>query len=78
LKLQVGVLSIKHLRYHIASETRHYAVTKFDGSAIGLYIDRVPVATQSTSASPDSGGEEPRRMGADSQSLSLMQAIAVT
>jgi hypothetical protein len=56
----------------------HYAVVKFDGSAIGLYIDGVPVATQSASASPDSAGEEPIRMGPDSQSLSLMQAIAAT
>ena len=46
----------------------HYAVVTFDGSAIGLYIDGLPVATKSASASPDSGGEEPIRMGADSQS----------
>ena len=48
----------------------HYAVVTFDGLAIGLYIDGLPVATKSASASPDSGGEEPIRMGADSQSLS--------
>ena len=47
----------------------HYAVVTFDGSAIGLYIDGLPVATKSASASPDSGGEEPIRMGADSQTL---------
>ena len=47
----------------------HYVVVTFDGSAIGLYIDGLPVATKSASASPDSGGEEPIRMGADSQSL---------
>src|SRR5687768_2705710 len=47
----------------------HYAVVTFDGSAIGLYIDGLPVATKSASASPDSGGEEPIRMGADSQGL---------
>ena len=47
----------------------HYAVVTFDGLAIGLYIDGLPVATKSASASPDSGGEEPIRMGADSQSL---------
>ena len=47
----------------------HYAIVTFDGSAIGLYIDGLPVATKSASASPDSGGEEPIRMGADSQSL---------
>ena len=40
----------------------HYAVVKFDGSAIGLYIDGFPVAIQSASASPDSGGEEPISM----------------
>jgi hypothetical protein len=44
-------------------------VVTFDGSAIGLYIDGLPVATKSASASPDSGGEEPIRMGADSQTL---------
>jgi Concanavalin A-like lectin/glucanases superfamily/Bacterial Ig domain/PKD domain len=47
----------------------HYAVVTFDGSAIGLYIDGLPVATKTASASPDSGGEEPIRMGADSQTL---------
>ena len=47
----------------------HYVVVTFDGSAIGLYIDGVPVATKSASASPDSGGEEPIRMGADARSL---------
>ncbi len=47
----------------------HYVVVTFDGSAIGLYIDGLPVATKSTSASPDIGGQEPIRMGADSQSL---------
>ena len=47
----------------------HYAVVTFDGSAIGLYIDGLPVATKSASASPDSGGDEPIRMGADSQTL---------
>ncbi len=47
----------------------HYVVVTFDGSAIGLYMDGLPVATKSASGSPDSGGEEPIRMGADSQSL---------
>jgi hypothetical protein len=47
----------------------HYAVVTFDGSAIGLYLDGLPVATKTASASPDSGGEEPIRMGADSQTL---------
>jgi len=47
----------------------HYAVVTFDGSAIGLYIDGLPVATKTASATPDSGGDEPIRMGADSQSL---------
>lgn len=47
----------------------HYVVVTFDGSAIGLYVDGLPVATKSASASPDSGGEEPIRMGADSQGL---------
>ena len=47
----------------------HYAVVTFDGSAITLYLDGLPVATKTASASPDSGGEEPIRMGADSQNL---------
>jgi Concanavalin A-like lectin/glucanases superfamily len=48
----------------------HYALVTFDGIALTLYIDGLPVAIKSASASPDSGGEEPIRMGADSQSLS--------
>jgi Concanavalin A-like lectin/glucanases superfamily/Bacterial Ig domain len=47
----------------------HYVVVTFDGSTITLYLDGLPVATKSTSGSPDSGGEEPIRMGANSQSL---------
>ena len=47
----------------------HYVVVTFDGSAIGLYIDGLLVATKSASASPDSGGVEPIRMGASSASL---------
>jgi Concanavalin A-like lectin/glucanases superfamily/K319L-like, PKD domain/Bacterial Ig domain len=47
----------------------HYAVVTFDGSAIILYLDGLPVATKSASATPDSGGDEPIRMGADSQTL---------
>ena len=45
----------------------HYGVVTFEGPAIGLYIDGVPVATKSASACPNNGGEEIIRMGADSQ-----------
>jgi hypothetical protein len=47
----------------------HYAVVTFDGSVIGLYVDGLLVATKTASASPDSGGDEPIRMGASSESL---------
>jgi Concanavalin A-like lectin/glucanases superfamily/K319L-like, PKD domain/Bacterial Ig domain len=47
----------------------HYAVVTFDGSVINLYIDGFQVATQSASGSPDNGGNEPVRMGANSQAL---------
>src|SRR4029078_10892360 len=47
----------------------HYAVVTFDGSAINLYVDGLLVATKTASASPDSGGDEPIRMGASSESL---------
>src|ERR1051325_4649448 len=47
----------------------HYAVVTFDGSAIGLYVDGLLVATKTAAASPDSGGDEPIRMGANSQGL---------
>ena len=46
-----------------------YGVVTFEGPAIGLYIDGVPVATKSDSAYPNSGGEEIIRMGADSHCL---------
>jgi hypothetical protein len=46
----------------------HYVVVTFDGSTITLYLDGLPIATKSTSGSPDSGGEKPIRMGANSQS----------
>ena len=41
----------------------HYVVVTFDGSAIGLYIDGFLLLLESASASPDSGGDEPIRMG---------------
>jgi Concanavalin A-like lectin/glucanases superfamily len=47
----------------------HYVVVTFDGSTLTLYLDGLPIATKSTSGSPDSGGEEPIRMGANSQIL---------
>jgi hypothetical protein len=47
----------------------HYAVVTFDGSTISLYVDGLLVATKPASASPDSGGDEPIRMGASSDSL---------
>src|SRR4030095_1042899 len=47
----------------------HYAVVTFDGSIINLYIDGMQVATKSSSGSPDNGGNEPVRLGANSQAL---------
>ena len=47
----------------------HYAVVTFEGPAIGLYIDEVPIATKLPTASPNSDGKENLRMGADSQCL---------
>src|SRR6476469_6594729 len=48
----------------------HYAVVTYDGSIINLYVDGLMVATKSASGSPDNGGEEPVRLGANSDSLS--------
>jgi len=48
----------------------HYAVVTYDGSVINLYIDGMMVATKSASGSPDNGGDEPVRLGANSDSLS--------
>ena len=45
----------------------HYTVVTFDGSAINLYVDGVQVATKSASGSPDNGGDEPVRVGANSE-----------
>ena len=48
----------------------HYAVVTYDGSIINLYVDGLMVATKSPSGSPDNGGEEPVRLGANADSLS--------
>ena len=48
----------------------HYAVVTFDGTTITLYLDGLPVGTRIASGIPDSGGEEPMRMGANSDGLS--------
>jgi len=48
----------------------HYAVVTYDGSVVNLYIDGMMVATKSASGSPDNGGDEPVRLGANSDSLS--------
>jgi Concanavalin A-like lectin/glucanases superfamily/K319L-like, PKD domain/Bacterial Ig domain len=45
----------------------HYAMVTFDGSTINLYVDGVYVATESASGSPDNGGNEPVRVGANSE-----------
>ena len=47
----------------------HYAVVTYDGSTIVLYLDGLPVANRVASGMPDSGGEEPIRMGANSDAL---------
>ena len=47
----------------------HYAVVTYDGSAVNLYVDGMVVATKSASGSPDNGGDEPLRLGANSDSL---------
>src|SRR6188474_3111240 len=48
----------------------HYAVVTFDGTTVTLYLDGLPVGTRIASGMPDSGGEEPMRMGANSDALS--------
>jgi hypothetical protein len=48
----------------------HYAVVTFDGSLINLYVDGALVATKPASGSPDNGGNQPVRMGANSEALS--------
>ena len=48
----------------------HYAVVTFDGTTITLYLDGLPVGTRIASGIPDSGGEEPMRMGVNSDGLS--------
>ena len=45
----------------------HYAVVTYDGSIVRLYIDGVQVGTKITSATPDNGGSQPLRIGANSQ-----------
>lgn len=68
LILRAGVFLCKSpLSYSVRNW--HYGVVTFEGPAIGLYIDGVPVATKSDSAYPNSGGEEIIRMGADSHCL---------
>ena len=47
----------------------HYAVVTFDGSVVSLYVDGVQVATKKTSGSPDNGGDNPIRVGADSEAV---------
>ncbi|HSA74359.1 MAG TPA: LamG-like jellyroll fold domain-containing protein, partial [Nitrososphaeraceae archaeon] len=47
----------------------HYAVVTFDGTTVTLYLDGIPVGTRAASGTPDSGGEEPIRMGANSDAL---------
>ena len=44
----------------------HYVAVTFDGSDLNLYVDGVYVDTKKTSASPDNGGDNPVRVGADS------------
>src|SRR5574341_411173 len=74
-KIRGGFESASGIAYYATSPLSysdgmwHYVVVTFDGSAIGLYIDGLPVATKSTTASPDSGGYEPIRMGANAESL---------
>jgi hypothetical protein len=47
----------------------HYVTVTYDGSVIILYVDGAQVATKQTSGSPDTGDEQPVRVGADSTAL---------
>ena len=47
----------------------HYTVVTFDGSVINLYVDGIQVAKKSASGSPDGGGDQPVRMGANSEAF---------
>lgn len=44
----------------------HYCVLTYDGSIIRLYVDGVEVGTKSSTAAPDSAGNQPLRIGANS------------
>jgi hypothetical protein len=47
----------------------HYAVVTYDGSFVNLYVDGKQVATKPASGTPDNGGNDPVRVGANSGSL---------
>ena len=47
----------------------HYAVVTYDGSIVRLYVDGMQVGTKITSTTPDTGGSQPLRIGANSQAL---------
>jgi hypothetical protein len=72
-KIQGGFDNSKGKRIYASSPLSysdgkwHYAMVTFDGSIINLYVDGVPVATKSASGSPDNGGNEPVRVGANSE-----------
>jgi hypothetical protein len=47
----------------------HYVVVTFDGSVLNLYVDGVYVDAKKASVSPDMGGDNPVRIGANSVSV---------
>lgn len=47
----------------------HYGVVSYDGTIVRLYVDGAQVGTLSTSASPETSGTLPLRVGANSRSI---------
>jgi hypothetical protein len=71
-EIEAGFETINGTEYFIESprvyndSKWHYAVARYDGSEVKLYIDGVLVANKSSISSPDSTGTQPVRIGANS------------
>jgi predicted phosphodiesterase len=48
----------------------HHGVVTFDGSIVKLYIDGVQVGTRTTASSPETSGNHPLKIGANSRTVS--------
>ena len=69
MKPQVVPTNMSHRTNSYVDGQWHHGVVTFDGSNVRLYVDGIQVKSTSTTSLPDTNGNQPLRIGANSLSV---------